>query len=51
MYWLRSFGHTPRNVFIVHGEEEVEMEFSKLINNELGLNTYIPSLFESVELQ
>lgn len=51
LYWLRSFGHSPRNIFIVHGEEDVATDFSKLINNDLGLNTYIPSLFESVELE
>lgn len=51
MYWLRSFGHTPRKVFIVHGEEEVANEFAGTIQSELNLSTHIPGLFEEVVLE
>ncbi len=51
LYWVRSFGTTPRKVFIVHGEEEVANEFGQLINKELGLQTHVPSLYEEVVLE
>src|SRR5690606_3604563 len=50
-YWLRAFGHTPRRVFMVHGEEEVSLEFAKNINEELKVDTYVPQLNEVVELE
>lgn len=51
MYWLRSFGHTPRKVFIVHGEEDVATEFAGTIQKELNLNTHIPNFKEEVVLE
>lgn len=51
MYWLRSFGHSPRKVFIVHGEEDVEKEFSATIEKELNLSTHIPNFKEEVVLE
>ncbi|MCC7290295.1 MBL fold metallo-hydrolase [bacterium] len=51
MYWLRSFGHTPRKVFIVHGEEDVATEFAGQVNKELGVETHIPSLYEEITLE
>lgn len=51
LYWLRSFGHTPRKVFIVHGEESVATEFSNTIKQELNLETHIPSLYEEAILE
>lgn len=51
LYWVRGFGHSPRKVFIMHGDPVVEEEFGKLINSELNLETYIPSLYEEVVLE
>ncbi len=50
-YWLRAMGHTPRKVFMVHGEESVSTEFAKNINEELQVDTYVPNLYETVELE
>lgn len=49
-YWLRGFGHTPKRVFMVHGEESVSLEFAKNIKQELKIDTYVPNLNEVVEL-
>ncbi len=50
LYWLRSFGHTPRKVFMVHGETSVAESFAKTVKNELQIDTYVPRLNESVEI-
>ncbi|MCK9368990.1 MBL fold metallo-hydrolase [Candidatus Dojkabacteria bacterium] len=51
VYWLRSFGHSPQKVFIMHGEASICEEFSAHIRNELNLETHIPNLFEEVVLE
>jgi metallo-beta-lactamase family protein len=50
-YWLRAFGHTPRRVFMVHGEEEVALQFADNIRTELRVDTHVPTLNEVVELE
>jgi metallo-beta-lactamase family protein len=47
--WLGAFTNKPR-VFIVHGEENVSLEFEKIVHNKLGLSTYVPHLGEEVEI-
>lgn len=49
-YWLRGLGHTPKTVFIVHGEESISMAFAANVREELELNAYVPFLNEIVEL-
>jgi metallo-beta-lactamase family protein len=39
--WISFFKDSPE-VFIVHGEEEVSMVFSSLVNERFGLKTYVP---------
>ena len=39
--WLSSFGSKPE-VFIVHGEENVALDFEKLVQERLGLKTHVP---------
>jgi len=39
--WISFFKDSPE-VFIVHGEEEVSMVFSSLVNERFGLRTYVP---------
>lgn len=50
MYWLRAFGHSPRQVFIVHGEETVAEGFAANVREELRLNAHVPIHEEVVEL-
>jgi len=47
--WLGAFTNKPK-VFIVHGEEEVSLEFEKIVHSKLGLSTYIPHLGEELEI-
>jgi len=42
LYWLRSFGHSPREVFITHGDQTNRTVFAQLVRDELQLNTVIP---------
>ncbi|MBN2101177.1 MBL fold metallo-hydrolase [Candidatus Dojkabacteria bacterium] len=49
-YWLRGFGHSPRKVFVVHGDEEVIDFFSDHIERNLEIEAYAPELNEIVEL-
>lgn len=50
LYWLRSFGHSPHEVFITHGDETNKREFSEKVRNELQLNTIIPESGSSYDL-
>ena len=50
MYWLRNFGHSPREVFIVHGDNDNRLALDIRIRNELQLSTNLPKLFEEYEL-
>lgn len=45
-YWLRSFGHTPKRIFITHGDEEIAIGFATNIKEELDINVDIPKLGE-----
>lgn len=50
-YWLRSFGHTPKKIFITHGDEEIAIGFATNIKTELNIETDIPKLNEEFELK
>ncbi|NLZ24259.1 MBL fold metallo-hydrolase [Candidatus Dojkabacteria bacterium] len=50
-YWLRSFGHTPKKIFMVHGDEEISIGFGTNIQSELKVEVDIPKLNEEVELK
>ncbi len=39
--WLTFFKNSP-DVFIVHGEENVSMIFSDIVNERFGFKTYVP---------
>jgi metallo-beta-lactamase family protein len=49
-YWLRGFGHSPRTIFVVHGEESIAEEFAKNIKEEIRVDTYVPSMNEEIDL-
>ena len=50
-YWLRSFGHSPKKIFIVHGDEEIAIGFGTNIKSELGIDVDIPKLNEEFDLK
>jgi len=45
--WVGSFVKKPKNIFIVHGEENVMHEFANAIEQEFGIRTIIPSKGDS----
>lgn len=50
IYWLRSFGHSPREVFITHGDQDNRLAFAEKVKEELQLNTVIPEPGQEFEL-
>ncbi len=50
-YWLGSFGHTPKQIFMVHGDEQVAEEFANKIYKETHIDTVVPNLNEEFELK
>jgi metallo-beta-lactamase family protein len=48
--WLGAFTVKPEEVFIVHGEETVSLEFEKIVQEKLGLNTHVPQKGEELEI-
>ncbi|HHX73531.1 MAG TPA: MBL fold metallo-hydrolase [Firmicutes bacterium] len=48
--WLGKFRKKPKQVMLVHGEEEALMHFSALVEQELQLPVYIPQQLETMEL-
>lgn len=49
--WLTNMKKKPRSIFVVHGEEEVSKEFSRLVEKELGINTIVPSRGDSFAIK
>ena len=47
--WLCSFENRPE-VFIVHGEENVALEFENLVQEKLGLVTHVPRKGDSFDI-
>ena len=45
--WIQGFEIKPRNIFIVHGEENNMVEFSKSILDSFSIESFIPSRGES----
>ncbi|HEX2944564.1 MAG TPA: MBL fold metallo-hydrolase, partial [Clostridia bacterium] len=45
--WVKHFTKKPKNIFIIHGEEEVMNEFSGLLTAETGIGTIIPDRGEA----
>jgi len=48
--WLDKFQESPKNVFIVHGEEKSATNFGTLINEKYGWNVQVPAYMDSFEL-
>ncbi|PJA12185.1 MBL fold hydrolase [Candidatus Dojkabacteria bacterium CG_4_9_14_3_um_filter_150_Dojkabacteria_WS6_41_13] len=51
LYWLRSFGHSPKEVFITHGDQMNRTVFAQLVRDELQLNAVIPEPGQEFELE
>lgn len=51
MYWLGGFGHTPKQIFLVHGEETVAEGFADKVYHELQIDTHVPNLNEVIDLK
>lgn len=50
-YWLRGFGHTPKKIFITHGDEEIAIGFATNIKEELKVEVDVPKFGEEFELK
>lgn len=48
--WLEHFTGKPANIFLVHGESDMSEPFAKLVEERLGVSTYIPSYGETAVL-
>lgn len=49
--WLGSFEKKPEMVFVVHGEDHMSTPFAALIEEKLGLHTYIPGYGDMAEIK
>ncbi|MCX8023179.1 MAG: MBL fold metallo-hydrolase [Syntrophorhabdaceae bacterium] len=47
--WLSAFTSQPM-VYIVHGEEEIALEFERIVKSKLGYSTHVPHRGETVLL-
>jgi len=50
-YWLRSFGHSPKKVFLTHGDKEITIGFATNVRTELKLDVTVPEMEEEFELK
>ncbi len=41
LHWISSFRNSPE-IFIVHGEEKVSLEFQDLIQKRFSYKTHVP---------
>lgn len=49
--WLSSFKTKIKEVFVVHGEEKVSLNFAEEIRNQLDLSVHVPVRMEKVTLE
>jgi metallo-beta-lactamase family protein len=48
--WIKAFKKEPKQIFVIHGEEEVAPFFATLVGKELGITAYAPKRFETFSL-
>jgi len=48
--WINNFQDSPKNVFVVHGEEQSTKDFAQLIHKKYNWNVTAPSYHETYEL-
>lgn len=49
--WLKGFEKSPHDIFIVHGEPEVKIEFAATVKSELGWNCTVVDGYNEYELK
>lgn len=49
--WIGNLEKAPKKIFLMHGEVDSIEEFDQILGDRYGFETYIPSLFETVELK
>jgi metallo-beta-lactamase family protein len=49
--WMNKFHKKPKQIILVHGEEDVLTAFSIKVEQEIGVPTFIPRYLESLELK
>ncbi len=49
LQWLSAFKNSPQ-VFVVHGEEEISLQFAEIIREQFGFNVYVPNRGEVYEI-
>ncbi|MBI3397972.1 MAG: MBL fold metallo-hydrolase [Deltaproteobacteria bacterium] len=47
---LTHFKTRPKRVFVVHGEEEISLEFAKTAHEKFLVDSYVPRVLEEVKL-
>jgi metallo-beta-lactamase family protein len=50
-YWLRSFGHSPKKIFLTHGDKEIAIGFATNVRSELKLEVEVPEMDEEFKLE
>ncbi|SDE16776.1 MBL fold metallo-hydrolase RNA specificity domain-containing protein [Sporomusa acidovorans] len=48
--WLGNFKSKPKNIFIVHGEQEMSEPFAAFIKEKFDIPTYIPQYGDAVKM-
>ena len=48
--WVSNFKKKPKKIFIVHGDPDAQIEFSKLLESRLNIDTVIPDRGDSYDL-
>lgn len=48
--WLQGLPAAPKKTFVVHGEPEMSLPFSRYLADEMGHHTVVPALNQTVEL-
>lgn len=46
--WLGRFKKKPKHTFVIHGEEEAALDFTKTLREQLGLDASVPGMLEQV---
>ncbi len=50
MAWITSAETMPKRIFVTHGEPEAAAAFAQRIEDETGIDTFVPRLEDAVEL-
>ncbi len=50
MNWVGEFSHTLKEIFVVHGEEDVAVDFAQTLSDKYGIKTVVPDRGESFQI-